>query len=88
MAYKINEECIMCGTCEEECPNEAIAEGEESYIIDPAKCTECVGFYESPRCAINCTVEACVPDPDHQETRDELLEKWKQLHSGGIPAGI
>ncbi len=86
MAYRINEECIMCGTCEEECPNEAISEGDESYIIDHEKCTECVGFYESPKCAIGCTVDACEPDPDHQETKEELLEKWEKLHPGETPA--
>ena len=36
MAYKITDECISCGACEPECPNEAISEGDEIYIIDPA----------------------------------------------------
>jgi ferredoxin len=40
MALKITEECISCGACEPECPNEAISEGEEIYIIDPDKCTD------------------------------------------------
>ena len=86
MAYKITEECIMCGICEEECPNEAISEGEDLYIVDPDKCTECVGSYESSRCAVECTVDACVPDPAHEETREQLLEKWKKLHPGETPA--
>jgi len=43
MAYKITDECISCGACEPECKNEAITEGEEIYVIDPSKCTECVG---------------------------------------------
>ena len=43
MALIITEECIICGACEPECPNQAITEGEEIYIIDPALCTECVG---------------------------------------------
>ena len=34
MAYKISDECIMCGTCEGECPVGAIAEGEGKYEID------------------------------------------------------
>ena len=82
----INEDCIMCGTCEEECPNGAISEGDETNVIDPERCTECVGFYESPKCAIGGTVDACVPDPDHEETKEGLLEKWKNLHPGETPA--
>ena len=44
MATYITEECINCGACEPECPNEAISEGEDIYVIDPKLCTECVGF--------------------------------------------
>jgi len=43
MARKITSECISCGACESECPNEAITSGEESYVIDPSKCDECEG---------------------------------------------
>jgi ferredoxin len=85
VAYKITGECISCGACEIECKNEAISEGETSYIIDPDKCTECVGNFESPKCAEICPVDACVPDPDHQETREELVEKWRKLHPGETP---
>jgi ferredoxin len=65
MAYKITDDCISCGACETECPNQAISEGETIYVIDFNKCTECVGFYDSSRCAEICPVDACVPDPDH-----------------------
>ena len=41
MALIITDECINCDVCEPECPNEAISAGEEIYVIDPAKCTEC-----------------------------------------------
>lgn len=41
MAHVINEECILCGACEPECPQEAISEGPEIYVIDPEKCTDC-----------------------------------------------
>ena len=54
MAYIINEECIACGSCMEECPVDAISEG-EIYIIDPELCTEC------GECAAVCPVEACIP---------------------------
>jgi len=43
MAYKITDDCISCGACKFECKNEAIFEGEETFVIDPDKCTECVG---------------------------------------------
>ena len=86
MAYKISDECISCGACEPECPNEAISEGETIYIIDPAKCTECVGSYESSKCVEICPVDACVPDEAHKESQEQLLEKWKKLHPGETPA--
>ncbi len=65
MAYKITEDCVKCGACELECPNQAIYEGDEVYLIDPNKCQECVGSYESPKCADICPVDVPVPDPDH-----------------------
>ena len=86
MAYKITEECASCGSCELECPNQAISEGENIYVIDPDRCTECVGAYQSSKCAEICPVEACVPDPGHREAREQLLEKWRQLHPGETPA--
>ena len=65
MPYKITDECISCGACEPECPNEAISEGETIYVIDPNKCVECVGYNDSPQCAEICPVDAPQPDPDH-----------------------
>ncbi|MBN1367395.1 MAG: YfhL family 4Fe-4S dicluster ferredoxin [Dehalococcoidales bacterium] len=85
MALKITDGCISCGACEAECKNHAISEGENSYIIDPNKCTECIGYYDSPKCAEVCPVEAPKPDPDHTETRDQLLDKWRRLHPGEVP---
>lgn len=55
MAYVITDECISCGACENECPVEAISEGEEKYQIDSNVCTDC------GNCASNCPVEAIVP---------------------------
>lgn len=85
MAYKITDECISCGACEAECKNNAISEGEELYVIDTDKCTECAGWFESPKCAEVCPVDAPVPDPDHQETHEQLLGKWRKLHPGETP---
>jgi ferredoxin len=86
MAYKITDECINCGACEPECQNEAISEGEEICVIDPDKCTECVGNFESPKCVEVCPVDAAVPDSARVESRDELLAKWHRLHPGATPA--
>jgi NAD-dependent dihydropyrimidine dehydrogenase PreA subunit len=55
MSYKITDECIMCGSCESECPVNAISEGDDTYKIDPATCTDCGS------CADVCPVDACVP---------------------------
>ncbi len=85
MAYKITEECISCGACEPECPNQAISEGDTVYKIDPSKCTECVGSWESSKCSEICPVEACQTDPSRKESRQQLLEKWKKLHPGETP---
>lgn len=82
MAYKITEECTACDVCREECPNEAISESDPIYVIDPNMCTECVGAHDEPQCAGVCPMDACVPDPDHEENREELLEKYKRLHPG------
>lgn len=87
MARKITEECISCGACESECKNEAISEGDTTYVIDPTKCTECVGIAESPRCEEVCPVDgAIVPDPAHEEAKEQLLAKWRNLHPGEEPA--
>ncbi|MBN1959470.1 MAG: 4Fe-4S binding protein [Deltaproteobacteria bacterium] len=43
MARKITEDCISCGACEAECPNQAISQGDSIYEIDPTKCDECAG---------------------------------------------
>jgi len=85
MAYKITEECILCGACEPECPNEAISEAEEIYIIDANKCTQCVGHYDESQCALVCPVDCCVPDPAHEESQEELLAKFRKLHPDKEP---
>ncbi len=79
----ITEECINCGACEPECPNQAISAGEEIYIINPDRCTECVGHYDESQCASVCPVDACLPDPDHKESREELKLKYERLQKEG-----
>lgn len=79
MALMITDECINCDVCEPECPNEAISAGEEIYVIDPRKCTECVGHFDEPQCQKVCPVD-CIPlDPERKETEEQLLLKYRQL---------
>ena len=79
MALMITDECINCDVCEPECPNDAISMGELIYVIDPKKCTECVGHFETSQCVEVCPVD-CIPlDPEHKESQEELMEKYRQL---------
>ena len=55
MAYVISNECTACGTCMDECPSEAISEG-DIYKIDPDACIDCGA------CVDVCPVEAISPE--------------------------
>jgi ferredoxin len=79
MALLITDECINCDVCEPECPNTAIYQGEEIYEIDPNRCTECVGHFDTPQCVQVCPVECIILHPDHQEPQELLLEKYQRL---------
>jgi hypothetical protein len=79
MALIITDECINCDCCEPECPNEAISMGPEYYIIDPNRCTECVGHFDEPQCVQICPVE-CIPvNFDLDESREQLHAKYLRL---------
>ena len=80
MATIITEECINCGACEPECPNSAISQGEDIFVIDPNLCTECVGFHDEEACAAVCPVDCCIPDPDNLESESVLLVRAQKLH--------
>jgi ferredoxin len=80
MSTIITAECINCGACEPECPNDAISEGADIYVIDKTLCTECVGFHEKEACQAVCPVECCVPDPDNRESEEVLLARAVALH--------
>ncbi|MEP6942756.1 MAG: YfhL family 4Fe-4S dicluster ferredoxin [Betaproteobacteria bacterium] len=85
MALLITDECINCDVCEPECPNSAISQGAEIYVIDPNKCTECVGHFDAPQCVEVCPVD-CIPlDPAHVETRGQLLLKYESLMAAKAP---
>lgn len=79
MALRITDECINCDVCEPACPNEAISMGELIYVIDPERCTECVGHFDEPQCVSLCPVD-CIPlDAAHPETEEELRAKYRRL---------
>lgn len=82
MALWITDECINCDVCEPECPNQAISMGAEIYEIDPQRCTECVGHFDTPQCVQVCPVE-CIPvNPSYVETKEQLLAKYRLLQPG------
>jgi len=80
MATMITSECINCGACEPECPNNAISQAEEIYVIDPLLCTECVGFHDYEACAAVCPVDCCVTDPNNVESEEALIARAKEIH--------
>ncbi|HET7773906.1 MAG TPA: YfhL family 4Fe-4S dicluster ferredoxin [Burkholderiaceae bacterium] len=79
MALLITDQCINCDVCEPECPNEAIYMGTEIYEIEPGKCTECVGHFDTPQCVEVCPVECILVNPEWQESKDDLMAKYRQL---------
>ncbi len=52
MAFKISDACVSCGTCEGECPVNAISQGDSQYQIDADLCISCGS------CAAVCPTEA------------------------------
>jgi ferredoxin len=80
MAKAILEECINCAACEPECPNTAISSTATIFVIDPEKCTECVGAFDTPKCIEVCPVDCIADDPSHLESREQLEAKYARLH--------
>ena len=66
MAYMIKESsCTGCSACEFEGPNKAISMRDSGMAIDPAKCTECIGFFDEPQCASICPIpKTCIVNPN------------------------
>ena len=83
MALTITDECINCDVCEPECPNDAIFQGPDIYEINPGRCTECVGHFDTPQCQQVCPVECIILHPQFVETDDERQAKYERLQAGG-----
>ena len=62
MALKIINTCVNCYACEPLCPSQAIYKAEAHFLINPRKCTECVGDFDDPQCATICPIEGAILD--------------------------
>lgn len=62
MALKITRACLNCWACLDVCPNGAIRQARPHFMIEAAKCTECLGEYDDPQCAAICPIEAAIVD--------------------------
>ncbi len=56
MAYKITDACIGCGSCQANCPCDAIYADGDVYAIDADKCAGCGA------CQDGCPVDAIVEE--------------------------
>lgn len=74
MSLLITDECINCDVCEPECPNGAISQGPDVYVIDPNLCTECVGHYDTPQCIEVCPVDCILTGVE--ESKEVLNERY------------
>lgn len=83
MAVIILEDCISCDACLNECPNEAISNTADTnldiYLINHNRCSECVGSFETSQCIDVCPVDCIEIDPNHIETKNELMDKFLSL---------
>lgn len=80
MALQITDECINCGVCEPECPNQAIFFADDTFRIRAGRCTECVGTHDEPQCKKLCPIDGCIiVNPDRIETREQLERKAKRI---------
>lgn len=62
MAFEIIESCVNCYACEPLCPNQAIYQASPHFLIDPDKCTECIGDHEMAQCSSICPIEGAILD--------------------------
>jgi ferredoxin len=66
MSVIIDDTCITCDACLQNCPVNAIVDdtdnptGEKRYYVQPEKCIECVGVYDDPQCAAICPSIGCI----------------------------
>jgi len=81
MALRISDDCSACDACVDACPNNAISAANPYYIIDPLRCTECVGVEDEPQCKLVCSVECIDENPSYPETKEQLRMKYQALQA-------
>ena len=84
MALLITADFINCDACEPRRPNEAIHPGEDVFVIDADKCTECVGYFDKSQCVLVCPVDCIIPDPERRETREQLQDKFELFSQSAV----
>lgn len=66
MSVIIDDTCITCDACLQQCPVNAIVDdmnnptGNKRYYVQPEKCIECVGVFDDPQCAAICPSIGCI----------------------------
>ena len=78
MALMIIESCTACDACEPVCPNKAISAGNPIYVIDPMKCTECIGAEDEPQCKLVCPADCML---SHDRTLTGAADSLARLTS-------
>ena len=79
MACVISSKCVNCEMCEPDCPRGAISFNGKTFVIDPALCEECSGFYPEPQCISVCPVK-CIK-------RESEIPVSGKTAKAGKPAG-
>jgi len=79
MSVTIMQQCITCGACEWECPNQAISPGMPRPVVNEDLCTECYGSFGESQCIVVCPVAAIKVNA---ELVEELSRRFETIHSG------
>ncbi len=69
MAHVITNKCIKDGLCIEECPVDAIEEGENQYYINPEECIDCGA------CTEVCPSDAIFPEDEVPDDLKAAIEE-------------
>ena len=53
--------------------------GPEVFVIDPGKCTECIGHFDEPQCVVFCPVDCIITDPAHPASKGSSSDSAEHL---------